>query len=287
MRVYISVDLEGINGVCHSSHTQPGEAGYERAVQLMHAETNAVIRGARAGGATDVVVNDSHWDMRNIRPELLEPGTTVVSGWQKPFSMVSGVGGKNASPELGGGAFDVAFFVGYHAMAGHPCGVLSHTYRAQVFFDVKLNGQSVGETGLNAALAGWFGVPVGLITGDDIVCEEATALLGPLKCVTVKKAVSRYSAAFRPQQQVIDELSSAAERVLNDKKYWKMFRTDGPASLMITTIDPAMADAAELLPMVKRVGARTVELTNDDYSVLFRLMLAIGALGASRKDPHF
>lgn len=287
MRVYISVDLEGINGVCHSSHTQPGEPGYERGVQLMHAETNAVIQGARAGGATEVVVNDSHWDARNLRTELLEPGTTLVTGWQKPFSMMSGVSGEISGVSFGDKGFDCAFFVGYHAMAGVARGVLSHTYRAQVFYDVKLNGQSVGETALNAALAAHYGVPIALVTGDDAVCEEATAQLGPVKCVTVKQAVSRYAAVFRPHQDVLNDLKQAAMSVLEDRGSWKLYNTALPAILTITTIDTAMADAAELLPMVKRISDRTVELCHDDYSVLFRLMLAIGALGASRKDPHF
>lgn len=287
MRVYISVDLEGINGVCHSSHTQPGEPGYERAVQLMHEETNAVIRGAREAGATDIVVNDSHWDMRNLRTELLEPGTTVVTGWQKPHSMMSGVGGKIGDVSLGGGKFDCAFFVGYHGMAGKARAVLSHTYRAQVFFDVKLNGESVGETALNAALAAHYGVPVVLCTGDDALCEEANAQLPWATCVTTKYAVSRYAAIFRPHQAVLNDLKQGAMRALADSKNWKLYKTALPATLTITTIDPAMADAAELLPMVKRTGDRTVELSHDDYSGLFRLMLAIGALGASRKDPHF
>jgi len=276
MRVYISVDLEGINGVCHSSHTQPGEPGYERGVQLMHAETNAVIQGARAGGATEVIVNDSHWDARNLRTELLEPGTTLVTGWQKPYSMVSQVSGN-----------DCAFFIGYHCMAGKARAVLSHTYRAQVFYDVKLNGKSVGETGLNAALAAHFKVPVALVTGDDATCEEANDELPGVKTVTVKHAVSRYAAIFRPHQDVLNELKQAAMSALKDQKFWKLYNTALPATLTVTTIDTAMADAAELLPMVKRVNDRTVELTHDDYSVLFRLMLAIGALGASRRDPHF
>jgi D-amino peptidase len=287
MRVYISVDLEGINGICHSSQTQPNEPGYARGIELMHAETNAVIRGARKGGATEVVVNDSHWDMRNIRQELLEPGTTVVTGWQKPFSMVSGVSGKIGETSLGDGNFDVAFFVGYHGMAGKARAVLSHTYRAQVFLEVKLNGQPVGETGLNAALAGHFGVPIGLVTGDDAVCEEATALLGALECVAVKKAISRYAASFRPQQEVLNDLEAAAERVLKNKQKWRLFKSTPTSTLLITTIDPAMADAAELLPSIRRLSDRTIEVTHDDYSVLFRLMLAIGALGASRKDPYF
>lgn len=286
MRVYISVDLEGVNGVCHSSHTQPGESGYERSVKLMHEETNAVIRGARSGGATDIVVNDSHWDMRNLRTELLEPGTTIVTGWQKPYSMVSGVSGKIGPVDFPG-KFDCAFFVGYHAMAGKARAVLSHTYRAQVFFDVKLNGESVGETALNAALAAHYGVPVALVTGDDALAEEATAQLPGVKAVVVKHAVSRYAAIFRPHQDVLNDLEAAAMSVLKDQKSWKLYSTGMPAILTITTIDPAMADAAELLPMVKRTGDRTIELSHEDYSVLFRLMLAIGALGASRKDPHF
>ena len=287
MRVYISVDLEGVNGICHSSHTQPGEPAYERGVQLMHNELNAVIRGAREGGATEVVVNDSHWDMRNVRPELLEPGTHLLTGWQKPYSMVSGIKGSGEALPLSEGNFDVAFFLGYHAKAGDQRGVLSHTYRSQVFLDVQLNGISVGETGINAALAGHFGVPVGLITGDDVVCAEATALLGPLKCVTVKKALSRYAAIFRPYQEVLDELKQAAISTLSDRSHWKLYKSTLPATFKITTIDPAMADAAELLPMVRRLDGRTVEFSHEDYSVLFRLMLAIGALGASRRDPHF
>lgn len=289
MRVYISVDLEGINGICHSSHTQPGEPGYERGVQLMHAETNAVIQGARAGGATDIVVNDSHWDMRNLRTELLEPGTSIVTGWQKPFSMVSGVSGNVAGLPINtmDKPFDCAFFIGYHCRAGVARGVLSHTYRAQVFYDVKLNGESVGETALNAALAAHYGVPIALVTGDDALCEEATAQLNGVNCVAVKQAVSRYAAIFRPHQDVLSDLKAAAKRVLKDRSNWKLYNLALPATLTVTTIDTAMADAAELLPMVKRLSDRTVELSHDDYSVLFRLMLAIGALGASRKDPHF
>jgi D-amino peptidase len=287
VRVYISVDLEGVNGVCHSSHTQPGEPHFERAVGLMHAETNAVIRGARAGGATDVCVNDSHWDMRNLRPELLEPGTTIVSGWQKPNSMVSGVGGSSGIASLVPDKFDVAFFVGYHAMAGTARGVLSHTYRAQVFLDIKLNGKSVGETGLNAALAASYGVPIGLITGDDAVCEEATELLKDVPCVAVKKAVSRYSAIFHPYEQTLDELKKAAHDTMKNKSRWRKYSPASPTTMTITMVDPVMADGAELFPMVTRVDDRTVELSHEDYGTLFRLMLAIGAVGASRRDPHF
>ncbi|MBS2001427.1 MAG: M55 family metallopeptidase [Candidatus Obscuribacterales bacterium] len=281
MRIYLSVDLEGVNGVLHSSQTQPGEPGYERAVGLMHRETNAIIEGLRKGGASHVLVNDSHFDMRNLRIEQLAPKASLINGWQKPYSMVSG------AQYLDDEKVDAACFVGYHARAGSQRGVLSHTYRATVFLDVKLNGQSVGETGLNAALCGYFGIPVMLLTGDDVVCEEARELLGPITCIQTKKAVSRYSAECPPFEETLAALQSGAEKAIKDKRSWQLFKPPSPSTMRITMIDPAMADAAELLPQVRRVDGRQIEFSDSDYAVLFKLMLAVGVLGASRKDPHF
>ncbi|HEY9679609.1 MAG TPA: M55 family metallopeptidase [Drouetiella sp.] len=281
MRIYLSVDMEGVNGILHSSQTQPGEPGYERAVGLMHRETNAVIEGLRKGGASHVLVNDSHFDMRNLRIEQLAPQTSLINGWQKPYSMVSGVHYMDAEK------VDAVGFVGYHARAGDIRGVLSHTYRATVFLDVKLNGQSVGETGLNAALAGYFGIPVFLLTGDDVVCDEAKELLGPITTIQTKKAVSRYSAECPPFEDTLTALRTGAEKAIKDKRNWKLFKPPSPSTIRITMFDPAMADAAELLPQVVRVDGRTIEFSDSDYSVLFKLMLAVGVLGASRKDQHF
>lgn len=287
MQIYISADLEGVNGIVHSSQTQPGEPGYERAVALMHKELTAVIEGAFQAGATGICVADAHWDGRNLRPELLPKGVTLISGWQRPYSMVSGISGNVSSKTLSDKPFDGAFFVGYHARSGVSCGVLSHTYRAQVFFDVKLNGKSVGEIGLNAALAGFFGVPIGLVTGDDAACSEAIDLLGNVPHVAVKKALSRYSAAFLPLEESLDKLRQGAMEAINKRDYWNVFFPPKPSSLRLTMFDPSMADGAELLPEVKRVGDREIEINHEDYSVLFRLFLAVGAIAATRKDPHF
>jgi D-amino peptidase len=243
----------------------------------MHREANAVIEGAVEAGAEQVIVNDSHWDMRNLRPELLHEKSLLVSGWQKPYSMVSQLDSK----------IDAAIFIGYHTKAGTARGVLSHTYRSQIYFDVKLNGESVGETGLNAALAGWYGVPVAMISGDDAVCEEATQLLGPVACVPVKTAISRYSAICPPFDQTVAALKTKSRDALKNRDGWRLFKPPSPSTLTITMLDPAMADGAELLPNVKRLSAREIEVTDEDYSVLFRVMLAVGAIGASRKDPHF
>ncbi len=288
MRIYISADLEGINGIVHSSQTQPGEPGYERAVQLMHKELAAVIDGVRSAGASEIFIADAHWDARNLRIELLPQGVHLISGWQRPFSMVAGVSGSIGGKPIIDQSFDGAFFVGYHARAGVACGVLSHTYRAQVYLDVRLNGKAVGETGLNAALAGFFGVPTAFLSGDDSACLEAKELLGDrLTTVVVKKAISRYSAVCLPENEVLAALRQGAIEAVNKRDYWSMYNVARPVTLSLTMFDPAMADAAELLPEVKRIDDRTVEMTNDDYSVLFRLMLACGVLAANRKDSYF
>jgi D-amino peptidase len=182
---------------------------------------------------------------------------------------------------------DFTVFLGYHARAGHATGVLSHTYRAQIFFEVLLNGTPVGETGLNAALAGHFGVPVALVTGDDAVCTEARDLLGNILTCQTKQAVSRYSAVFPDYQSTLSSLEEATYKAATEKEHWQLFQAASPAKIAITMFDPAMADAAELIPQIKRLGSRQIEIEAGDYSQAFRLMLAVGALGASRKDPHF
>src|SRR5689334_11273004 len=190
MRVYISVDMEGVAGVVHESQTDPVTpafaAEYARFRRLMTAEANAAVEGALAAGATRVLVNDSHWFMRNLLAEELHPGAELVSGDPKPRSMMQGI------DEQGG--FDAALFIGYHARAGTRNAILDHTYADRIH-DVRLNQQPVGELGLNAALAGLHGVPVGLVSGDSAVAAEAKDLLGEgVATVIVKAAVSRHAA---------------------------------------------------------------------------------------------
>src|SRR3954454_5325314 len=156
MRVYLSVDMEGIAGISHHAPTGRGDDGYPAAVQLMVGEANAAIDGAYTGGATEVVVNDSHGYMFNLVPADLDPRAVVIQG-QKPWSMVQGAGG-----EAGGERFDVALFIGYHARAGHPSGVIAHTYSGAPTLST-LAGRLVGESGVNAAVLGEWGVPVGLV----------------------------------------------------------------------------------------------------------------------------
>src|SRR5216117_3031603 len=173
MRVYISVDMEGIAGVVHESQTDPTTpafaAEYGRFRRLMTAEANAAVEGALAAGATKVLVNDSHWFMRNLLAEELHPGAELLSGDPKPSSMVQGI-------EDG---FDAALFIGYHARAGTRNAILDHTYADRVA-EVRLNGR---------------GVAVALVSGDAALAAEAKQLLGDsVTTVVVKQAVSRHAA---------------------------------------------------------------------------------------------
>src|SRR2546426_12634919 len=192
MRTYISIDMEGIAGVVHESQTAPTTpafaAEYGRFRRLMTAEANAAVEGALAAGATRVLVNDSHWFMRNLVAEELHQAAELVSGDPKPRSMVQGI------EDGGGGGFDAALFIGYHARAGTRHPILDHTYADRIH-EVRLNGKPVGELGLNAAFAGVHGVPVALVSGDSALAAEAKDLLGDgVATVVVKQAVGRHAA---------------------------------------------------------------------------------------------
>jgi D-aminopeptidase-like protein len=160
MRVYLSVDMEGIAGVSHPKPTHRGDLGYPAAAALMTAEANAAIEGAFDGGATSVLVNDSHGGMYNLVPDDLDPRARLLQG-QKAWSMVAGAGPLGDAEEP---RYDVALFVGYHARAGHPSGTIAHTFSSKPV-ETRLNGRPTGEYGLNALVLGAWGVPVGLVAG--------------------------------------------------------------------------------------------------------------------------
>jgi len=163
MKVYISADMEGIAGIVHGEHVIRDGKEHERARKLMTQEVNAAIEGAIEAGAKSIVVNDSHGTMRNIIPEELHETAELITGSPKPFEMMQGIDS----------TFNAAFFIGYHAMKGSYLGVLDHSYHSRVIHDIILNNQRLGETGINAALAGYYNVPVILVTGDNIVTNEA------------------------------------------------------------------------------------------------------------------
>ena len=270
MKVFISVDMEGITGVtCWDDvdHTKPA---YERFRQVMTAEVNAAIEGALAGGATAALVNDSHGGMRNVLIEGLHPKAELISGYPKPLGMMSGV-------DTG---VDLAFLIGYHAMVGTAHAVLDHTWSSSRVYALRINGREIGETGLNAALAGHYNVPVSLVTGDQALVAEAEELFGPhLKTVAVKQAISRESARSLPLEEAYARIRTAAEAAMS-APHPRPVVIPPPITVDVQFVTSLQAEgAAATFPGAQRMSGREVEWTAEDMPTAFKGMLAMLALG--------
>ncbi len=273
MRVYISVDMEGVAGIAHEDQTDPTDprhaAEYARACRLMTGEANAAIEGALAAGATAVLVNDSHWLMRNLIADELHEAAELISGGPKVHSMVEGIDG----------GFDAAMFIGYHGRAGTANAVIDHTYTDRVF-EVRVNGTAFGELGLNAALAGTFGVPVVLISGDRAVADEASALLGDqIEAVVVKEGLGRFSARSVAPAVARRRIHDGAKRALAHRR--APFTVTSPVTFSVDFAKTQMAEMALLIPGSRRTAGRTVEYTHDDYREAFRAWRAMYNLAAT------
>ncbi len=269
MRVYISVDMEGIGGVNHPGPTERTDSEYPANVDLMVGEANAAIEGALAAGATDILVNDSHGGMYNLRPSELHAGARVLQG-QKAWSMVAG-----AEPTDGGPAWDVALFVGYHARAGHPTGTIAHTYSGRPI-ETRLNGRPTGEYGYNALALGAWGVPVGLVAGDDALAAEVAEWLPWAERVIVKEGHgSNAAASVHPtvaRDRVREGARRAVERAANGEL--EAFDPGRPVVLEVDYGRGLEADYAAIVPGAARVGDRTVRVETDDPLLAYRAFLA-------------
>jgi D-amino peptidase len=266
MRVYLSVDMEGIAGVVHVDQTRRTGHDYERARKWMTAEANAAILGALDGGATGIVVNDSHGDMRNLVLDDLDPRAEVISGSLKPLSMVEG-----AAP-----GFGCALFVGYHAGAGSRAGILDHTYYGRVVNRCRVNGKDWNETALNAAVCGALGIPVALVTGDQTVCAQARDALGEVETVEVKAAITRYAAKSLHPSAAQDRIRAGANRAVRRAAAggYQPFRPEPPLALAIDFVNTACADIAELVPGTRRSAGLTCEFVAGDAPTLIRVIQA-------------
>lgn len=267
MKVYISVDMEGVAGVVSWSQVTPGTPEYEHARQWMIEEANAAILGAFEAGATEVVVNDSHNGMRNLLPHALHPKARLISGGLKEHGMMAGIDS----------SFAAAMFVGYHASGG-GYGVLAHTWSTSVI-GVRLNGVAVGEWGLNAMMAGEFGVPIVMVTGDDCTCDEVrVGLAGPVETVIVKRALTKYAAESLPREEAVQAIRSGAMAALGPTREIPPYRPRNPVQIEVDLNATQLADSAAMVPKAERVGPLTVRYTADDGLEAFRAFLSFMAM---------
>lgn len=231
----------------------------------MTREANAAITGAFAGGATRVTVNDSHGDMWNLQPEELDARAELTMGSPKAWSMMQGIDDGH----------DVCLFVGYHAAAGAQDGVLAHTYAGASLYEVRLNGAAVTEAELNATLAAEHGVPVGLVTGDDVICTLAEKRLPGVRTVGVKRGMGFTVTSSMHPEVARTAITAAAEQAVRNARDLEPQRTaDAPFTLEVDTIMPTGAELCSMVPGVQRVGGRTVRFTTSSYPDAYRCLLA-------------
>lgn len=277
MKVHISIDMEGIAGVADAADTTLGAPHYEYCRRLMTAECNAAIEGCAEAGATEIVVNDSHGTMLNLLQEELDVRARVVRGRTKPLGMGQGIDART----------DATMFIGYHARSGGGDGVLNHTMNSRDVLDVFLNGEPAGELRLNAALAGADGVPVVLVSGDDVVCAEARDCLGDVEAVEVKQAIDKYTALSLHPKVARERIREGAQRALARLDSFAPYRVDSPTTLRVCFNSSSIAALCENIPGTTRVGSRDVEHSSGDYRALYRLLRVYLALARTRTAGPF
>jgi D-amino peptidase len=267
--VLISVDLEGVAGIATRQQTIPAGRDYPMARVLMTAEANAAVAGAFDGGATSVVVNDSHGPMDNLLGEQLDPRADYVIGDPKPLDMVQEV-----TPQTG-----AVLLVGYHAGAADPVGVLAHTYSG-VFADVRLNGRSISEAELNGLMAADAGVPVGLVTGDDVICAVAEKAFPGVVTVQVKTSLGRTAARSMHPVAARQAIAAGAERAVAAAASGAIQPIPVPSEVA-SEVDLRLNGAAELaakVPGTERTGTSSVRFQADSPRVAMDVLIVWSTL---------
>jgi D-amino peptidase len=267
LRVFISADMEGITGVVNASQLGPNELDYDRFRKLMTAEVNAAIDGALAAGATKITVADSHGNGLSILPDELNRNARLIRSWPRPLEMMEGI-------EQG---FDAAIFIGYHASIGTPGAVRAHTISSARFFDVRLNGKHASEALLNAAVAGEFGVPVVLLSGDDKIVDEARKTIdSKLVGVVVKRGIGYHSADSLSPEVARSMIRESTTEALQHLSSFTPYKVTHPVTLEITFKAMINAEILAYLPNVQRVDGATIRFVGKDMLEVMRFVSFVG-----------
>jgi D-amino peptidase len=275
MRVYVSIDMEGVAGIVTAEQCRVGAYEYPLSQQLMTDEANAAIEGAFLGGATEVTVSDGHGRLTNLLQSSLDARALLVNG--SPRSLHGMMQGIDAG-------FDVAFCIGYHAAAGLERAVRAHTYSGATIYEVRVNGTRLSELGLNSMIAASQGVPVVLVTGDDAICRTAADALGA-RTVVVKDALGVASAvSVHPERARALIRDAATEAVAAGPLPLVDVVPEKPYLLEVDLHYLEMAEVCELIPGAARSG-RTVSLQCNDVATLARAVMAFVHLAAAAPGP--
>jgi D-amino peptidase len=254
VKVYISVDMEGVAGVVTADQLLPSGFEYERFRGFMTAETLAAIQGARDAGATEFVVSDSHGNQENLLIEQFTPDVTIIRSSPRPLGMMEGIDS----------SFAAVVFIGYHASTTSPTGVRAHTFSSATLSAVQLNGTYMDEAGVNAAIAGEFGVPVVAISGDNAAVAEAQHIIGPIEGAVVKRAISFHAAATMTPQAAQALIREKVKAGVMRRGELRPYVAKAPIHLGLTFKNYRPSEALSYLSIVQRTGSHSIEFVGKD-----------------------
>jgi len=256
LKIYISVDMEGVAGVVTADQLGPTGFEYERFRQFMTNETLAAVRAAKESGATEIAVSDSHGNGENLLIEEFPKDVHIIRSWPRHGSMMAGV---DAS-------FDAALFIGYHASTTNPRGVRAHTFSSAHFTRVALNGNAVTEGEFNAAFAGALGVPVIFASGDDAAVEELKSKLGSIETAETKKSLSFHSAETLTPEASCERIAAGVKSALERLHDFKPYTVRTPVTLEISFKNYTPAQMLSYLRSVQRVDSHTIRFVGKDMA---------------------
>lgn len=268
LKLLLSVDMEGISGIVHQDQTGGDPSEYERGRALMVGDVNSAIEGIFEVCEADVYVSDAHGKtpggMGNIKSEDLHESARLIKGSPKPLTQMEGISSD----------FNAVLFIGYHSKKGTERGILDHTISSGTIDSISINGVEVGETAINAAIAGYFNVPLIFLSGDLAVTEEAKQINPNIITVAVKEAVSRTAANCLNPKKSRKLIKDGVMVAIKQISSFEPFRFTAPISVEIKFVNSLMVDAIEFMPFVRRIDGRTVSYVIDDYIKAYKAIWA-------------
>lgn len=262
LKVYISVDMEGITGVVSSDQLGPASFEYQRAREWMTGDALAAIQGARDAGATEIVISDSHGNGQNLLIDQLPEDVTVIRSWPRPLMMMEGIDS----------TFAAAIFVGYHSGTSNVKGVRAHTMSSATLTGVTLNGREVPEGGINAAIAGYFGVPIVAVTGDDAAVAEVTPFGAGMEGAVVKRAISFHSAATLTPKAGQALIRAKVKAGVEKRARIAPWVLNGAVTTEISFKHYRAPEMLAYLPIVTRVNAHTIRFVGKNILEVSRFL---------------
>lgn len=265
LKVYISIDMEGVVGVVTGDQLGPGGFEYQKFREYMTREALAAVQAAKEAGATDILVSDSHGNGENLLIDMFPKDVRIIRSWPRRLGMMAGIDA----------TFDAVIFIGYHASTNNPRGVRAHTFSSARLTRVALNGKEITEGAWNAAIAGHFGIPVVMVSGDDAAIAEVQALVGPLEAAETKKSLSFHSANTLTPEASYELIGKKVKAALGRLRDFKPFTLSTPVTLDVSFKHYRVAEVLAYLKGVQRTDAHSIRYVGADMLEVADFMLFI------------